>query len=152
NSHLVWGLRCAKIRLSFGISGRGIDGNRGPPCTTSLTRAIRGSAGRFPGSSPALRFLDENLAQVERLAALDDEVATDLDALVGHVHGRLVADPVGRAWDQVGQRDAPLGVGAGEVEVAPPIDVDQVPGVGESLAPVLLPAAEVRGPGGDEDF
>ena len=47
-----------------------------------------------------LRFLDQDIAQVEGLAGLDGEVLADLDALLVVVDGREVDDPVQCAGDQ----------------------------------------------------
>src|SRR5271166_1415728 len=76
----------------------------------------RGSTSRSISSRdlpPALRswFLDQDIAEFDRLAGLDGEVLADLNPLVGIVAGRKVDDAVQSPRDQGGQGDAALGVG-----------------------------------------
>jgi hypothetical protein len=79
-------------------------------------------------------FLDQDVAQVERLAGLDGEIPADLVSLVGDARGRLIADPVQCAGDQRGQGDPAVGVGAREVPVVPAVDVDEEVVFGARLA------------------
>ena len=98
-----------------------------------------------------LRLLDQDIAQVERLARLDGEVLADLHPLVLVVDGREVDDPVQGAGDQGDQGDAALGVGARRVPVVLAVDVGDELRVGRQLGLVLLvPAVSARAGRGDE--
>ena len=115
------------------------------PVLPAAGRLVRDSSSKIAGmtahpvriaGSVIRRLLDQDIAQVERLAGLDGEVLADLVAPFV-VDGREVGDPVQGAGDQREQGDAALGVGARAVPVVLAVDVGEEVGVGRQLGLVL---------------
>jgi hypothetical protein len=91
-----------------------------------------GNPGCLPGS-----FLDQDLAQVDRLTRLDSELLADLHALL-RASGRKVADPVERTGDQGDHGKTAFGVGVRVVPIVLAVNVGEEVSVGRQLRLVLL--------------
>ena len=128
----------------------------GPKTTARPSRnrevysCVRHAVSAFPVLP--LRPLDQDVAQVELLPRLDSKVPAHLVAFVRNVVRGSVANPINRAGDKVGQGDAAVSIGRGEIPVMARIDVFHVAGVGSPLAPVLFHPVIQRGPGRDDEL